>query len=236
PEFVADSGESFRSFGDDAMIDSRGNVLFRAVVDPPREPESEEFTRAAATSGDALPEDDATLRPPVRTTFEGRAESFDQGLFLEDPMGELSLVAGTSDGFLDLTDDLALNASGAIAFVASVRTRHWTLLATTGETLIEVAETGDEWAAFHRPALGPDGRIAMVVEAKDGAPAVARFPKGGGAPSIVADATSGFAALGPVVAIDDVGTIAFVGERDDGSGGLYLADPDGPPRLVVPIG
>jgi hypothetical protein len=235
PEFVADSGEAFRSFGEDALLDLRGNVLFHALLDPPRDRERDEFVRPESTASGALPEDDANATPPVRRTFAGRAESFHHGLFLEDANGRLTLVAGTQEGFLDLTDEIALNASGAVAFVASVREKHWTLFSTTGSTLLEVAETGEEWSAFHRPAMSPDGHVALVVEKRDGAPAVARVPKGGGAPSIVADATGGFTAIGPNVAIDDAGTIAFVAERED-VGGLYLADPGAAPRLVVPIG
>ena len=235
PEFVADSGEAFRSFGDDALVDLRGNVLFHAVIDPARQREREEFVRSESTASSTLPENDATATPPVRKTFAGRAESFHHGLFLEDAFGRLTLVAGTQEGFLDLTDELALNPSGAVAFVASVREKHWTLFATSGATLFEVAETGEEWSAFHRPAMSPDGLIALVVEKRDGAPAVARVPKGGGAPTIVADAAGGFTAIGPNVSIDDAGTIAFVAERED-VGGLYLADPGAAPRLVVPIG
>jgi hypothetical protein len=235
PEFVADSGESFRSFGDDALIDLRGNVLFHAVIDPARQRAREELGGSQPTAPNAPPEDPATAPPPVRRTFAGRAESYHHGVFLEDVSGRLTLVAGTLEGFLDLTDEIALNASGAVAFVASVREKHWTLFATNGSTLFEVAETGEEWSAFHRPAMSPDGLVALVVEKRDGAPAVARVPKGGGAPTIVADATGGFTAIGPNVAIDDAGTIAFVAEREDG-GGLYLADPGAAPRLVVPIG
>lgn len=236
PEFVADSGEGFRSFGDDALIDGRGNVLFRAAVDPKGHQQGDDFNRSETTTANDLPATDATQTPPVRVTFDGRKEAFEEGLFLEDVVGELTLVAGTRDGFLDLTDDLAMNESGGVAFVAANRVKHWTLFVSSGRTLLEAVETGDEWRALHRPALGPDGRIALVVESKDGAPAVARIPKGGGEPTIVADAKSGFAGLGPNVAIDGFGTIAFVGEREDGGGGLFLADPGGAPRLVVPIG
>lgn len=235
PAFVADSGESFRSFGDDALIDLRGNVLFHAEIDPARDRARVGPVPPEAAAPSRSPEDDAAALPPVRLTSAGRAESYHHALFLEDAAGRLTLVAGTQDRFLDLTDEIALNASGAFAFVASVREKHWTLFASSGSTLFEVAETGDEWSAFHRPALSPDGRIALVVEKRDGAPAVARVPKGGGAPSIVADAEGGFTAIGPNVAIDDAGTIAFVAERED-VGGLYLADPGAAPRLVVPIG
>ena len=73
----------------------------------------------------------------------------------------------------------------------------------------------------------------MVVEKRDGAPAVAR-PEGRRRSD---DRRRRRERLHGDRAQrrDDAGTIAFVAERED-VGGLYLADPGAAPRLVVPIG
>jgi hypothetical protein len=235
-EFAADSGEAFRSFGDDAMIDARRAVLFRALIDPPGHPDTAGFDRAKVTDPRMLTDPDRNIAPPERLTVTGKRRAFHEGLFLER-IGARDVVLDTHSDCLDLQDDFASTDGGAIALIASQRPSHWSLLLFDEKRRpIEVAETGVEWRAFHRPALNLLGKLAFVAETIDGGAVVCRAVAGVPRPAILADARTGFVAIGPNVSIDDRGAVAFVGAREDDSGGLYLVDQPGQARLVLPIG
>lgn len=234
-QFVADSGEAYRTFGEDAQVDAQRAVLFRADLDPPGHPDTASFDPAKVADPRALQDPDANIPPPERLTFDGKRKAFHAGLFLLR-IGARDVVADTHSSFLDIQDDFAFGDGGAIALIASRRPKHWTLLVDQGIRPVEVAETGTEWRAFHRPALNASGRLAFVAETIDGGAVVCRTPAGSGRPLVLADARAGFAAIGPNVAIDERGTVAFVGAADDGSAGLYLVDAPGQARLVLPLG
>jgi hypothetical protein len=233
--FVADSGEAYRSFGEDALIDAQRGVLFRAELDPPGHPDAAGFDPAKVADPRALEDPDKNIPPPERITFDGRRKAFHVGLFLLR-IGTREVVADTQSAFVDVQEDFAFGDSGAVALIASRRPKHWTLLIDQGIRPIEVAETGAEWSAFHRPALNALGRLAFVAETIDGGAVVCRALAGIGRPVVLADSRTGFTAIGPNVSIDESGAVAFVGTEEDGSGGVYLVDAPGQARLVLPIG
>ena len=234
-QFVADSGEAYRSFGEDALIDAQRAILFRADLDPPGHPDTAGFDPAKITDPRALEDPDRNIPPPERLTFDGRKKAFHAGLFLLR-IGTREVVADTQRSFLDVQEDFAFGDGGAIALIASRRPKHWTLLIDQGIRPIEVAETGAEWRAFHRPALNAVGRLAFVAEPIDGGAVVCRTLQGVGRPVVLVDAHAGFTAIGPNVSIDERGVVAFVGAEEDGSAGLYLVDTPGRARLVLPFG
>jgi hypothetical protein len=234
-EFVADSGEAYRTFGEDALVDARRSVLFRAEIDPPGHPDTAGFDRAKVTDPKVLEDPDRSIPPPDRLTVDGRRKAFHQGLFLVK-LGARDVVADTQQDVLDLQDDFAFNDGGVVALIVARRPKHWTLVLDQGSRPVAVAETGTEWSAFHRPALNLLGRMAFVAEMIDGGAVVCRALAGVGRPAILADARTGFVAVGPNVSIDDRGEVAFVGQREDGSAGLFLVDLPGEARLVLPVG
>lgn len=234
-QFVADSGEAYRTFGEDAQVDSQRAVLFRADLDPPGHPDTVSYDPAKVADPRVMEDPDRNIPPPERLTVDGKKKAFHAGLFLLR-IGARDVVADTHSNFLDIQEDFAFGDGGAIALIASRRPKHWTLLVDQGIRPIEVAETGTEWRAFHRPALNAFGRLAFVAETIDGGAVVCRTLSASGRPVVLADARTGFAAIGPNVSIDERGVVAFVGAAEDGSSGLWLVDAPGQASLVLPIG
>jgi hypothetical protein len=212
-QFVADSGEAFRDFGDFAAVNESANVAFRATLDPPGHPDRADFNPRRVRDPTLLAKPD-DLPARERMTFAGRKKDYDAGLFV-DRTHDLLTVATTEKLYLDVLDGFAFNDANEVAFRASRSVQNWSLLLDLGGggSPRVLAETGARFRSFELPSIDARGRVAFVAHSADGSTAVLRSSPAGGLPEVVADASGGFTAFGPNVAIDESGRVAFVAQR-----------------------
>ena len=233
-DFVADSGEAFRDFGDCAAINASRQVLFHATIDPPNHPDRADFDPRSLTDP-TLREEPDRIPPPSRMTFDGRKDSFHAGLFM-DRVNDIRTVGDTAAGLLELVDGFAFNDAGQVAYRASKRPKCWSLLLDSGGPPVVLAETGAKFSAFGVPAIDSRGRAAFVTMGSLGDSMVCRTHRGGGLPEVIADGEDGFSAFGTNVSIDESGRVAFVGRRKDGREALWLVEKKGEARELLSIG
>lgn len=216
-ERVADGGEAFRQFGDQAAVVGAATVLFHAEIDPRDHPD-----RLRARSSAAAREAAEALPPPPRLTVAGRAVAYDAGLF-RDRGRRLEPVVRTDLEWLDVADGFAVNASGFVAFRAARRVGEWGLwLAANGAPRV-LATTGAEIERFGIPALNEPGMVACSAALRGGGAALLRGRFGQPRAEVVVGRDAGFVALSESVSLDPAGRIAFVAHGGAGGDALLLA-------------
>jgi hypothetical protein len=233
-EFVADSSEAFRDFGELAAVNGSDHVAFVAGVDPQNHPDRAGFD-PRKLADPSLRDHPDRIPPPTRFTFDGRKDRFHTGLFVERGR-DLVMLGSTEKGLLDVEDGFALNDAGAVAFRASRRPRNWSVLLASGGPPNALAETGARFSSFGPPAIDPRGRVAFLARGTAGDAAVCRSKLGGGLPEVLADGADGFVAFGQGVAIDEQGRVAFVARRSDGREGVFLARARGDVQEAISSG
>ena len=228
-DLIADGGEAFRAFGEQAFVDRVGAVTFRADLDAKDHPDRErrDASPADRVAAEAKP-------PPQRMTALGRVAAWDVGLF-RDRGVDLNTVGRTGAQLLDIAEGFSANDSGFVAFRAARRVGHWSVLLATyaGEQVI--ATTDDEIVQFGVPALNELGMVAVSATLHGGGATLLRGRFGQQLPERLLASDAGFAALADEVAIDPAGRIAFVGRNRDGAEVLALAGDPAAPGTIVPL-
>jgi len=215
-DLVADGGEAFRRFGEQAAIDRAGRVLFHAELDAHGHPDR---TRAGGTEAERAAAD--ALSPPRRMTAAGRFAAHDTGLFV-DHGRRLQPVVATDGSWLDIADGATLADSGAVAFRASRRVGEWGLWLAAGAAPQRLLATGDGIAAIGLPALNAGGLAACSVTLAGGGGALLRLRGGTAPPEWLIGREAAFPRLADAVAIDAAGRVAFVAHGGAGGDRLFL--------------
>jgi hypothetical protein len=234
-DLVADGGEAFRRFGEQAALDRNGRVLFHAELDPPGHPDR---TGSRATAEERAAAD--ALAPPRRMTATGRRAAHAGGLFLDHGRW-LETVVATGETWLDVADGAALGDDGAVVFLASRRVGEWGMWRSDGAAPQRLLSTGDGIAHLGVPALSSGGMAACSVALDGGGTALLRLRSGTVPPEWLFGREAGFAELLDQVAIDAAGRVAFVARGGDAGDRLFLTAAAGiaggaPPRQLLSAG
>jgi len=221
--FVADSSESFASFGPQVIVNSASKVAFTATVDPPGHPDREGSEILDSGKAAGFDQDGGVL-VPKRRTGTGMNRKLHEGVFV-DVRNDLVVIAGSDKDFLDLLSGIDMNERGHVAYRARSRTKNVAVIVDAGGGMPQiVARTGRQFRLIGEPSLSGRGEVAFYAESTaDGKPMICRARWGSGTPKVLAQGEDMVPKLGPTAAISEAGHVAFVAEAKTGEVQLVVA-------------
>lgn len=219
-EFLVDSSDSLREFGERFAINRQGDVLFTASVDPRGHPERLVQDEEVLERVGYRPED---IPAPERLTAQGLRRDFHRGLFFDGNDGEAEVIAGTDREHAEVDDGVALNDQRMVAFLAMDSLRRWSLYLSLQEgQRIVVASTGPFFRRLGPPCLDARGQVYFYAETPDGQARICRGAWGSGQPEVLFAADASYKGFDADLAISSFGDLAVVAHGPKGQRRLLV--------------